>query len=89
MIKKLFRQKTMSWVSRYILRIFLHTCIAIVVALIFYIYKGSSFKGADSHVYNLQNEDSELSYSDSGLFNGSLKNNLINVVELSAYQSRF
>ncbi|MCR5342180.1 MAG: HAMP domain-containing histidine kinase [Butyrivibrio sp.] len=89
MIKKLFRQKTMSWVSRYILRIFLHTCIAIVVALIFYIYKGSSFKGADSHVYNLQNEDSELSYSDSGLFNEILKNNLRNVVELSAYQSLF
>ncbi len=89
MAEKLLRHKTMSWISRYILRIFLHICIAIVVALIFYIYKGSSFRGADGHIYNLQNEDSELSYSDSGLFNDILKNNLRNVVELSAYQTLF
>ncbi|WP_049945339.1 sensor histidine kinase [Butyrivibrio sp. AC2005] len=89
MVEKFLKHKTMSWISRYILRIFLHICIAIVFALILYIYKGSSFMGSDGHVYNLQNEDSELSYSDSGLFNEILKDNLRKVVELSAYQTLF
>lgn len=84
-----FKQKTMSWVSRYILRIFMHLCMTIVVALVFYTYKGSSFVGSDGRVYNLQNEDSEVSYADSVLFNDILKNNLKNVVELAAYQSLF
>ncbi|WP_408070923.1 sensor histidine kinase [Butyrivibrio sp. JL13D10] len=89
MTEKIFRYKTMSRISRFILRIFMHICLAIVVALIFYIYKGSSFKGSDGHVYNLQNEDSGVSYADSRLFNDIFKNNLREAVELSAYQTLF
>ncbi|WP_049945716.1 MULTISPECIES: sensor histidine kinase [unclassified Butyrivibrio] len=89
MFDKIFRHRTMSWISRYILRIFQHICIAIVVAVIFYIYKGSSFVGTNGIVYNLQNEDSALNYIDSSLFNKILVNNLKSVVELSAYQTLF
>ncbi|WP_051656673.1 sensor histidine kinase [Butyrivibrio sp. AE3004] len=89
MFDKIFRHKTMSWISRYVLRIFQHICIAIVAALMFYIYIGSSFVGTNGVVYNLQNEDSGEEYADSSLFNEILMNNLKSVVELSAYQTLF
>ena len=89
MFDKIFRHKTMSWVSRYVLRIFQHICLAAVVALIFYIYKGSSFTGTDGVVYNLQKNDVGREYADSDLFNTILFDNLKNAVELSAYQTLF
>ncbi|SEK46645.1 Signal transduction histidine kinase [Butyrivibrio sp. ob235] len=89
MFDKIFRHKTMSWISRYILRIFQHICFAAVVALVFYIYKGSTFTGTDGVVYNLQKDDIGKEYADSELFNSILFDNLRNAVELAAYQTLF
>ena len=89
MFDKIFRHKTMSWISRYVLRIFQHICLAVVIALIFYIYKGSSFTGTDGVVYNLQKDDVGREYADSDLFNTILFDNLKNAIELSAYQTLF
>ncbi|WP_022760200.1 sensor histidine kinase [Butyrivibrio sp. AD3002] len=89
MFDKIFRHKTMSWISRYILRIFQHICLAAVVALVFYIYKGSTFTGTDGVVYNLQKDDIGKEYADSELFNSILFDNLRNAVELAAYQTLF
>ncbi|WP_049946021.1 sensor histidine kinase [Butyrivibrio sp. WCD2001] len=89
MFDKIFRHKTMSWISRYILRIFQHICFAAVVALVFYIYKGSTFTGTGGVVYNLQKDDIGKEYADSELFNSILFDNLRNAVELAAYQTLF
>ncbi|SDB48728.1 sensor histidine kinase KdpD [Butyrivibrio sp. INlla16] len=89
MFDKIFRHKTMSWISRYILRIFQHICLAAVVALVFYIYKGSTFTGTDGVVYNLQKDDIGKEYADSELFNSILFDNLRNAVEFAAYQTLF
>ncbi len=82
MIRKILRKETLSWQSRYILRIFQHICIAVVVSIFFYVINGSAITGTGNSDYHLHNEDYGSKYEDSLFFNDILENNLDDVTEL-------
>ncbi len=82
MIRKILKKETMSWQSRYILRIFQHICIAVVVSIFFYVMNGSAITGTGNSDYHLHNEDYGKEYEDSAFFNDILENNLEKVLEL-------
>ncbi len=82
MLKRIFKRDTMSSISRNLLRILQHCCIAVVVALLFYLFNGSTIQNSSGTEYTLKNEDTGLSYENSALFNEILENNISEVSSL-------
>lgn len=83
-LQRILKRNTISWKTRYVLRILQHLFIGIVMAMMFFLIVGSSFTGSDGTEYRVYDHDYGMSYENSELFNEILKNNLEDVATLTA-----
>ena len=83
-LQRILKRNTISWKTRYGLRILQHLFIGIVMAMMFFLIVGSSFTGSDGTEYRVKDHDYGMSYENSELFTDILKNNLEDVATLTA-----